>query len=76
MLMLLVLSFDDYAIGSIGPVLMLPDCFFLSFFNRVLMLHGFFFIFENLNITMKTSALDYNGERDLSSIINCVILRL
>jgi hypothetical protein len=32
--------------------------------------------FENLNITIKTSALDYNGERYLSSIINCVIFRL
>jgi hypothetical protein len=26
--------------------------------------------------TIKTSILDYNGERYLSSIINCVILRL
>jgi hypothetical protein len=25
---------------------------------------------------IKTSTLDYNGERDLSSIINCVIFRL
>jgi hypothetical protein len=34
------------------------------------------FILENLNITIKTSTLDYNGERDLSAIINCVIFRL
>ena len=27
-------------------------------------------------IDIKTSTLDYNGERDLSSIINCVIFRL
>jgi hypothetical protein len=26
--------------------------------------------------TIKTSALDYNGERYLSSIINCVVFRL
>ena len=32
--------------------------------------------FENLNITVKTSTLDYNGDRYLSSIINCVIFRL
>jgi hypothetical protein len=37
---------------------------------------GFFFILENLNITIKTSTLDCNGERYLSSIINCVIFRL
>jgi hypothetical protein len=34
------------------------------------------FILENLNITIKTSTLDYNGESYLSSIINCVIFRL
>jgi hypothetical protein len=27
-------------------------------------------------VTIKTSTLDYNGERYLSSIINCVIFRL
>ena len=69
MLMLSVLSFD--------PVLMLPDCFlfFLFIWNWALKLPCSF-IFENLNITIKTSTLDYNGERDLSSIINCVIFRL
>jgi hypothetical protein len=36
---------------------------------------GFFF-FQNLNITIKTSTLDYNGERYLRYIINCVIFRL
>jgi hypothetical protein len=35
-----------------------------------------FFLFINLNITIKTSTLDYNGDRYLSSIINCVIFRL
>ena len=29
-----------------------------------------------LDANIKTSTLDYNGERDLSSIINCVIFRL
>jgi hypothetical protein len=31
---------------------------------------------HDLTIPIKTSALDYNGERYLSSIINCVIFRL
>ena len=65
MLMLSVLRSGAYASGLLLAFLL----------NWVLMLPCSF-IFENLNITIKTSTLDYNGERDLSSIINCVIFRL
>jgi hypothetical protein len=57
---------EAYAIDSY-PLLKLPYCCF--FLNLVLMLQGSF-ILEDLNITIQTSTLDYNGERYLSSIIN------
>jgi hypothetical protein len=64
-LMLSILVYDR--------VLKLPDCCF--FFGLGADATGFFY-FYNLNITIKTSTLDYNVERYLSSIINCVIFRL
>jgi len=60
-------------------VLLLPPLLFIAFdvgVDFVLASFSFDLNFENLNITIKTSTLDYNGERYLSSIINCVIFRL
>ena len=43
-------------VGACAAGVVLASCFAL--------------LFENLNITVKTSTLDYNGDRYLSSIIN------
>jgi hypothetical protein len=74
-LIIVIVIIEAYAINiCFNPLLKLPDCC-CFFFELGADATGFFF-FQNLNITIKTSTLDYNGERYLSYIINCVIFRL
>jgi hypothetical protein len=65
---------EAYAIDTgLRSSKLMPSIFLVV--NLVLMLPGSFYL-KNLNITIKTSTLDYNGDRYLSSITNCVIFRL
>jgi hypothetical protein len=75
-LMLSIIFIEAYAIDTDFAIYRsLCYRFVVSFWTRC-WCYRVLFILENLNITIKTSTLDYNWDRYLSSIINCVIFRL